>query len=213
MKIALYGATGNVGSRLLAEALRRGHDVTAVVRDPARLSVTDPRLTVVTGDATDPAGVASAVAGHDAVIGSISGRRDHDAGKIAAAARALIEGARKAGVRRVLWVGGAGTLEVAPGRRLLDSPDFPEAYKSEANAGAEALEAFRGAPEGVDWSYLSPAAEIGPGERTSLFRLGGDEFMTDAAGKSFISFEDYAVAMLDEVENPKHVRRRFSVAY
>ena len=213
MKIALYGATGAIGQRLLAEALRRGHTVTAVVRDPARLTITDDHLAVVIGDATNPESVAASVAGHDVVIGSISGRREGDAGAISLAAKSLVEGVRLAGVPRLLWVGGAGSLEVAPGVRLMDSPDFPAMYLPEANAGAQVLAFLRGLSEGLNWSYLSPAAEIAPGERTGKFRLSGDEFLADAEGHSRISTEDYAVALLDEVENSQHNRQRFSVAY
>ena len=214
MKIALYGATGSIGQRILAEALRRGHEVTAIVRDPSRLNAAPgTNLSVVTGDAQDTANVAALVAGHDAVIGSISGRRDGDADLIPAAARSLIEGSTKAGVKRLLWVGGAGSLEVAPGVRLIDSPSFPEIYLPEAKAGIEVLNTFRALPEGLDWTYFSPAAEIAPGERTGKFRTAGDQLVVDAEGKSHISIEDYAVALLDEIENPKHIRERFTVGY
>jgi putative NADH-flavin reductase len=213
MKITIYGATGNIGQRLVAEALRRGHSVIAVVRDPSRVTENDPKLTVVKGDATDAAGVAAMVVGSDVVIGSVSGRRDGDAGQIAAAARAMLAGVAQAGGVRLLWVGGAGSLEVAPGVRLMDSPQFPEAYRAEANAGLEALNAFRAADPSVEWSYLSPAAEIAPGERTGNFRLGGDNLVTDATGHSRISTEDYAVALIDEAEKPEHTRQRFTVGY
>ena len=215
MKIALYGATGMIGQRILAEALRRGHTVTAIVRDPARLTVTDDNLSVKTGDATDAANVAASVTAQDAVIGSISGRRDGDAGAIPRAAQALIDGTQKAGVERLLWVGGAGSLLTPTGDRLMDAPDFPEMYRAEANAGAEVLELFRVIPQPskLNWSYLSPAAEIAPGERTGTFRLSGDHLLTDAEGRSRVSAEDYAVALIDEVETPRYDRQRFSVAY
>src|SRR5262245_19960131 len=139
MKIALYGATGQIGGQILQEAWRRGHSVTAIVRDPAWMVIFGAGLTIVQGDATDPESVAQLVKGHDVVIGSISGRRDHDAGKIAEAARSLISGTAKAGVKRLLWVGGASSLEVAPGLRLIDAPGFPDEYRAEALAGIEAL--------------------------------------------------------------------------
>lgn len=213
MKIALYGATGHVGQRILTEALQRGHEVTAIVRDPARLTVSHENLRVITGDAMDSASVATSVVGQDVVIGSISGRRDGDPDAIPNSVRALVAGIEKAGVRRLLWVGGASSLEVAPGVRLFDTPEFPEIYKAEARAGIEALEILRALPEGIDWTFLSPAAEIMPGERTGKFRIGGDQLLTDAQGKSHISFEDYAVALVDEIENHQHPRQRFSVAY
>jgi putative NADH-flavin reductase len=116
-------------------------------------------------------------------------------------------------VKRVLYVGGASTLEVAPGRQLLDQPGFPEIYKAEALEGREALGVWRNEAEGLDWTFLSPAIEIGPGERTRTYRTTLDQLLLDAQEKSFISYEDYAVAVLDELERPQHVGRRFGVAY
>ena len=114
---------------------------------------------------------------------------------------------------RVLYVGGASSLEVAPGQALADQPDFPEAYKAEAQEGRDALAIWRSEAQGLDWTNLSPAAEIAPGARTGTYRTTGDKFLTDAAGHSFITFEDYAVAVLDELERPQHVGQRFGVAY
>jgi putative NADH-flavin reductase len=113
----------------------------------------------------------------------------------------------------VLYVGGASSLEVAPGLALADTPDFPDAYKAEAQEGRDALAVWRGEAEGLDWTYLSPAAEIAPGERTGSYRTTRDRLLVDADGKSFITFEDYAVAVLDELERPEHVGQRFGVAY
>jgi putative NADH-flavin reductase len=118
---------------------------------------------------------------------------------------------RASGVKRYLVVGGAASLFVAPGQRLLDQPDFPDAYKPEASAGAAFLEALRGADD-LEWTYLSPSAVFVPGERTGKFRLGTDELLVSDHG-STISFEDYAVALVDEIERPAHVRRRFTVGY
>lgn len=216
MKIVLIGATGNVGRRIAAEALERGHEVVGVVRDPSAVASPDPRIRLVKGDATDPASVAEVVRGADAVVSAISPRpnaRGLPAPSLAANARALIAGLREAGVTRVLYVGGASSLEVAPGTMLADLPDFPAAYRDEAREGREALDVWRGEAEGLDWTYLSPAAEIGPGERTGRYRTTDDQLLVDAHGKSAISFEDYAVAVLDELENPAHVARRFGVAY
>jgi uncharacterized protein len=150
------------------------------------------------------------------VVSALSPRpnaRGLPAPSLAANARALIAGLREAGVKSVLYVGGASSLEVAPGQVLADSPDFPEIYKAEAQEGREALAVWRSEAEGLDWTYLSPAAEIGPGKRTGSYRTTGDQLLVDAEGKSFISFEDYAVAVLDELERPQHVGRRFGVAY
>jgi len=216
MKLVLFGATGNVGRRIAAEALRRGHDVVGVVRDPATATPSDSRVRLVQGDATNAASVADVVRGADAVVSAISPRpnaRGLAQPKLADNSRAIIAGLRSAGVRRVLYVGGASTLEIAPGRQLLDEPDFPALYKAEALEGREALEIWRNEAEGLDWTFLSPAIEIGAGERTGSYRTTDERILFDASGKSFISFEDYAVAVLDELEKPQHVGRRFGVAY
>jgi putative NADH-flavin reductase len=216
MKIVLFGATGNVGRRIAAEALSRGHSAVGVVRDPDAVQPPDGRMTLVRGDATDPKSVAAVTRGSDAVVSAISPRpnaRGLPAPSLVANVRALIEGLRAAGVKRVLFVGGAGSLEVAPGQQLLDQPDFPEVYRAESRAGREALAVWRAEANGLEWTYLSPAAEIGPGERTGAYRTTDDRLLTDASGKSFITYEDYAVAVLDELERPRHVGRRFGVAY
>jgi uncharacterized protein len=216
MKIVLFGATGNVGRRIAAEALRRGHEVVGVVRDPAAVTAPDPRVRLVQGDATNAESIAKIVRGADAVVSAISPRpnaRGLPQPKLAENARALIAGLRQAGTRRALYVGGASTLEIAPGRQLLDEPSFPEAYKAEALEGREALRIWRAEADGLDWTFLSPAMEIGPGERTGNYRTTDERMLFDANGKSFITFEDYAVAVLDELEHPKHVGARFGVAY
>jgi putative NADH-flavin reductase len=216
MKIVLFGATGNIGQRIAAEGLRRGHEIVGVVRDPAAVRSPEPRVTLVKGDATDPGSVAGLVRGTDVVVSAISPRPNAQglpAPSLAANARALIAGLRAAGVKRVLYVGGASSLKVASGQVIADLPDFPEAYKAEAREGRESLAVWRSEAEGLDWTYLSPAAEIGPGERTGTYRTTGDQLLVDAGGKSFITFEDYAVAVLDELERPQHVGRRFGVAY
>jgi putative NADH-flavin reductase len=216
MKLVVIGATGNIGRRVAMEALSRGHEVVGVVRDPDAVRPPDPRVRLVKGDATRAEDIARVVRGADAVVSAISPRpnaRGLPAPSLAANARALIAAFRAAGVKRVLYVGGSSSLEVAPGKALADQPDFPDAYKAEAREGRESLAVWRTEAEGLDWTYLSPAAEIGPGERTGKYRTTGDQLLTDSAGKSFISFEDYAVAVLDELEHPGHVRQRFGVAY
>ena len=216
MKIVLFGATGNIGQRVTAEALQRGHSVTGVVRDPEKVKSPDTRVRLVQGDATDAASVARISKGADAIVSAISPRpnpRGRGAPSLALAAKALIRGARDAGVKRLLVVGGAGSLEVAPGKRLMDAPGFPDAYKAEAKEGADSLDVLRGEGRGIDWTFLSPAAEIGPGSRTGHYRTTGDEFLADTKGHSRISYEDYAVALVDELERPKHKGKRFGVAY
>ena len=156
------------------------------------------------GDATQPSILAPLIAGHDAVL-SASRFQTSDA-------NALITAVKKAGVKRLLVVGGAGTLEVAPGELLVDTPDFPGAYKVEARAGVKFLDTLRNEKD-LDWTYLSPSAEFSPGERTRTFRIGGDRLLFDAKGKSWISMEDFAIAMVDELEHPKHSRQRFTVGY
>jgi putative NADH-flavin reductase len=213
MNIALFGANGTIGQRILQEALSRGHNVTAIIRNPSKLQITNPDLIVIKGDVLDPASVAETVTGHDAVISAIGPAHDgsSQADFLLKAAHSLIDGLNRTSVRRLLIVGGAGSLEVAPGLRLLDTPDFPPAWRGSANAHADALEIYKTAH--LDWTYLSPAAFIQPGERTGTYRTGTDQLVTDAEGKSHISAEDYAVALIDELENQKFNRRRFTVAY
>jgi putative NADH-flavin reductase len=216
MKLVVFGATGNVGQRVVAEALRRGHEVTGVVRDPSAVKSPDSRVKLVKGDATNAESVAQVVRGADAVVSAISPRpnaRGLPAPSLSANSRALIKGLRDAGVKRLLYVGGASSLEVAPGKALADLPDFPAAYREEAREGREALTIFRNEAKGLDWTYLSPAAEIAPGQRTGKYRTTGDQLLVDDKGKSFITFEDYAVAVVDELERPQHVAKRFGVAY
>jgi putative NADH-flavin reductase len=216
MKIVVFGATGNVGQRVVAEALRRGHEVVGVVRDPSAVQSPDKRAGLVKGDATNADDVARVARGADAVVSAISPRpnaRGLPAPSLAANSRALIKGLRAAKVKRVLYVGGASSLEVAPGKALADMPDFPEAYREEAREGREALGIWRNEAKGLDWTYLSPAAEIAPGKRTGKYRTTQDHLLKDDSGRSFITFEDYAVAVLDELEHPQHVGKRFGVAY
>ncbi|SEM67202.1 NAD(P)-dependent oxidoreductase [Nonomuraea pusilla] len=200
MRILLFGATGMIGQRIAAELTARGHEVTGLSRSGP-----------VKGDIRDTATLAP---GHDAVVSAIAPPRDgtEPEAPFLAANRALIEGARAAGVRRLVVVGGAGSLQVAPGVDLVDTPGFPEIYKKESLAARSALRLFREVDD-LDWTYVSPAAEIAPGERTGRYRLGGDELLTDAEGRSFVSAEDYAVAVADELEKGAHPRRRVTVAY
>lgn len=213
MKIALVGATGFVGSKVLAEALQRGHAVTAVVRSPARLSA-HPQLTAVEGDATDPARLAAAFAGHDAVVSAYNGPRGEAnfRERYLAGTRAVLKATRDAGVKRLMWVGGAGSLFVAPGAQLVDTPQFPAEYKTEAQAGRDALGLVAEAQD-LEWTFVSPAPLLQPGPRTGRFRLGGDHVLMDGDAPGRISVDDLAVAIVDELETPRHVRRRFTLAY
>jgi putative NADH-flavin reductase len=211
MKIALIGAAGNIGKRIASEALSRGHEVTAVVRDPKKIE--DRRLMVATADVTDPPSLIKAVAGHDAVISAVGPSHGGLATLPAYAARALVQALPKAGVRRLIVVGGAGSLEVEPGLQLVDAPDFPAAWRPAALSHRDALKIFRDAGGALDWTYVSPAALIEPGPRTGKYRTGGDQLLVDEKGRSRISTEDFAVALLDELENPKNVKRRITVAY
>jgi hypothetical protein len=212
MKIALFGATGRIGRRLLYEALARGHQVTAIVRDPARLELNHHRLKIVRGDVLDQDIVAARAGRHDVVMSAVGVGRDAYPHMLVDAARSLLQGLEKAGVKRLIVVGGSGSLEVAPGVQFVDSPNFPEARKPFALAHRDALALYR-TNTTLDWTYVSPAARIEPGERTGRYRTGGDQLITDARGQSFISIEDYAVAILDEVEKPSFIRQRFTVAY
>jgi len=210
MKLALFGAGGTIGRRILNEALDRGHHVTAVVRDPDSFTDSRANLKVVRGDIFDPDSVASAAQGQDAVV-SAYGPGMADPQLLVRAANSLIEGVRRAGGVRLISVGGAGSLEVAPGVRLVDAPNFPVAWRGMALAHADALETYR--LSDANWTLVSPAALIEPGERTGKFRVGRDQLLTDAKGESRISAEDYAIAMIDELEQPRHLRARFTVAY
>ncbi|RJQ80787.1 NAD-dependent epimerase/dehydratase family protein [Pseudonocardiaceae bacterium YIM PH 21723] len=200
--IAIFGAGGQQGQELITEALSRGHQVTAVVRNPGKTTF-DERVAVVTGDATDGASVASIALDHDVIISAVNGTET-----VVAAAHAL---AAKAAKTRVLFVGGAGGLQAGDGL-LIDSPGFPDEYKAIAQAHIDALEVWRAA-EGVEWTVVSPGALLSPGERRGSYRTGGEELIVDADGNSAISYADLAIAILDEVENPKHPNQRFSTGY
>lgn len=213
MKIALFGATGHIGHAILDEALARGYDVTAIVRDPSRLSTQNPRLTVATGDVGKPESWLDAVRGADAVVASLSARRDGNNDIIPINAAVLLDNLPAAGVKRLAWVGGAGSLETAPGVLVMDDPHFPEAWKPEAAGQGKALAVFRASPSIIDWTYISPAALIEDGPRTGKYRVGGDQLLVDANGKSRISIPDYAVALLDRIEKGDASRKRITVAY
>lgn len=213
MKIVLFGATGHIGQAILSEALQRGNEVTAIVRDPARVTVQNPKLSVVSGDVGNPASYAAALQGADAAIASLSARKEKDTSSVARNAGILLDTLAKAGVKRFAWVGGAGTLEVAPGVRVIDDPNFPAAWKPEAQAQGDALAVFRASKADIDWVYISPAAMIEDGERSGQYRVGGEQLLLDANGKSRITIPDYAAALLDRIEKNDKPRQRITVAY
>ena len=203
MNIAHIGATGNVGSKIREELLRRGHTVTAVSRNPDKAPAAK-NLTTVQGDITSPEALAPLLEGHDAIISS--------APFLPGSSRQLLEAVTRSGVKRYIAVGGAGSREIAPGKLLMDSPGIPPEWLPAIKEGWEMLKLLRATSQ-LDWTFFSPAALIGPGERTGKFRLGGDQLITAADGKSSISYDDYAIALVDELETPRHIRQRFTIGY
>ena len=198
-----------IGSRVLGELVRRGHTITAVARHPERVEAAHG-VAAVQGDITNPANVAAAAKGADAAISAYSPPHTQPE-LIVEAVRALLAGVSDAGVRRLIVVGGAASLEVAPGVQLVDTPSFPEEWKGIALAHRDVLPVLKGAD--LDWTYFSPAALIEPGQRTGKFRIGGNRLVANDHGESRISAEDYAVALVDELEQPRHLRQQFTVAY
>src|SRR5882757_5643373 len=203
MKIAVAGASGRAGSCITAELARRGHAVTAIARHPENIAA-QPNVTARQGDVLDQTGLARLWAGHDAAVSSVH--------FLASDPEKLIGAAKDSKVGRYLVVGGAGSLEVAPGVRLVTTPGFPAQYKAEAEKGAAFLDLLA-REKALNWTFLSPSALFVEGERTGTFRLGADQLLTAADGKSWISFEDFAVALADEIERPAHIRKRFTVGY
>jgi uncharacterized protein len=214
-KIALFGATGTLGSRILDEALSRGHHVTAAVRDPGRLDRADDGLTVVAADVMDPDAVARVAEGQDVVVSAVGGGFGDGPGHVETiepAARSLVAGLRGlgAGAPRLLAVGGAGSLETPGGSKVWDTPGLPEFLLQIMHAHGDALDFYRTVDD-VRWTNLSPAGTVEPGERTGSYRADTDKLVVGEDGKSFISAEDFAVAVLDEIENPQHVGERYTV--
>ena len=209
MQIALYGATGKSGSRILTELLSRGHQVTAIARDPAKLSA-QPGLTVVKGDVSSAEEIASKIKGADALVSAYGPPAD-DTDQLLPATEHFIAAVKQAGVGRFLLVGGAGSLEVAPGVTLIDSGHLPAPWLPIAISHAKALEIMK--KSDINWTNFSPAAFFEPGVRTGKFRLGTDSLIADEQHQSRISMEDYAIALIDELESPKHERARFTIGY
>jgi len=203
MNVALIGASGNIGSKIQAELIARGHTVTAIARNAEKLA-SSAKVKVVAVDAADTAALANALRGHDAVICSVP--------FAPGLSESIIAAVKQSGVKRYVMVGGAGSLEVAPGKMLKETLTLPDPIKKILDEAAAILARLRGEHE-LEWTFFSPAAEIGPGERTGKFRLGGDQLVTDANGKSRISYDDYAIALVDELERGNHIRKRFTIAY
>ena len=211
MKIVVFGASGLLGSRLVEEAISRRHEVTAVARDSTRIDDRDGRVDRFAGDVTEPSSVAAIAADHDVAVSAVT---QHDRPEVLVeAARGLLEGLSLAGVPRLVVAGGAGNLRGPSGERLLDTPSFHEEWKPEAIAQAQALAVYQQADTDVNWCYVSPGALLEPGERTGSYRLGEDRLLVDENGRSRITMEDLAIAMLDEAENQAHSRKRFTVAH
>jgi hypothetical protein len=210
VKIVVFGATGVIGRAVTTELLVRGHTVTAATRSGAPVNGLVVRS--LTGDARDPGSVAR-LAAVAAATGPRRGDGEDPEDSLLGAARGLAEGLRQAGVRRLVVVGGAGSLEIAPGQRLVDRPDFPPAHKPAALAHARALDEVYRRIEDLDWTCVSPARVTGPGERTGEFRVGGDRLLVDESGESRISIPDFAIAFADELEHGAAFRRRSTAAY
>jgi hypothetical protein len=211
MRIVVFGASGKIGQAIVREALDRGHEVTAAVRDPERMTHSHQRLSVSVAQIDDAGSVAQTVAEHDAVIDSVGGLGHENPRISIECAQPLVEGMRRAGVRRLLVVGTAGTLEVAPGLMRMAESDFPEVLRGEAQAQLELQRFLRALPpDELDWTYFSPPALIEPGKRTGAITLGTDRLPRNAADESYISNEDYALVAIDELERPRHTRRRFT---
>jgi hypothetical protein len=209
MNVILYGATGKSGSRILKELLSRGHKVTAVARDTSKLNGVNG-LTVKKDDLSDVNKIVEVIKGADAVISAYAPPAD-DTDALVGVTKRQIEAVKKAGVGRLIVVGGAGGLQIKPGVSLIESGYLPEPYLPIATSHVKALDLLK--KSDIDWTYFAPAGFFEPGERTGKFRLGKDELISNDKGESRISMEDYAIALVDELENPKHRKQRFSIGY
>lgn len=214
-KIVIIGATGYVGSAILKEALGRGHQVKAIVRDPSKLTLIHPHLKVVGGSVTDTDFLSRELAKSDAVISAFNPgwSNPNIYEETLEGYGSILCAVRNSGVHRFLMVGGAGSLLVAPGRQLMDEPDVPKKLLPGIRGMAKVYTDLLLPEKSVDWVFLSPAANMAPGERTGKFRLGQDELIVDESGDSNISVEDFAVAMIDELEQEKHHQERFTLGY
>lgn len=214
MKLAIIGATGFVGLAVLNEALQRGHQVTAIARNPDKISMDNIKITKVIADVNDSGKLAKILSGHDAVVSTFNAgwTNPNLYDDFIKGSEAIQQAAILSGVKRLLVVGGAGSLEIAPGVQLVDSPGFPVEYKAGATSARDYLNILK-TEEKLDWTFLSPAIQLHPGKRTGIFRLGTDQPVFDSEGKSDISVEDMAVAIVDELENNRFTKKRFTLGY
>lgn len=213
MKIAIIGATGFVGSQVLNEALQRGHAVTAIARNTTKVAARE-RLTAVNADADDSDNLAKVLSGHDAVVSAYNAgwTNPNLYNDFIKGSEAIQRAVRLAGVKRLLVVGGAGSLEIAPGVQLVDTPEFPEQWKSGAKAARDYLNIIKKEKD-LDWTFLSPAIQLHPGKRTGVFRLGTDQPVFNDKNQADISVEDLAVAIINELEENRFIKKRFTVGY
>ena len=211
MNIVLYGATGKSGPSILKELLSRGHKVTAIVRTLSKLEP-QPNLTIKQGTVDSAAEIAANIKGADAVVSAYGPPLTKEGVReLIPVTEHFIDAVKQSGAKRFLYVGGAGSLFVAPGVTLEDSGHLPEAWLPIAHAHTDALNLAK--KSGINWTSFSPAAFFEPGPRTGKFRLGKDDLIADAQGNSKISFDDYAIALVDELEKPQHERQRFTIGY
>jgi putative NADH-flavin reductase len=213
MKIAIIGASGKIGSRIAAEAISRGHSITGIARNP-EAGVKNDKIKWVKADAIDTESLTSAIKGHDVLISAfgIDWSRLETYPLFVDVSKSEVAAAKKAGVKRLIVIGGAGSLEVAPGVQLVDTPQFPEEWRAGANEQRNSLAVFRKEND-LDWTFFSPAIIIEPGPRTGKYRLGKDNPVFDDKGNSTISYDDYANALIDEMETPQFIRQRFTIGY
>jgi uncharacterized protein len=213
MKLVIIGANGKIGSRIAAEAILRRHQVTGISRNPEG-GIKNNKIRWIQADVLDQESLTAALKGQDAIISAfgIDWQNPDTYHLFCDVASSIIGAARKAGVRRIINVGGAGSLEIAPGVQLVDTPSFPEVWRQGANEQRKSLEVFRAEKE-LDWTFFSPAIMIEPGPKTGRFRLGKDNPVFDEKGHSSISYDDYATALIDELEHPAFIRQRFTIGY
>ncbi len=214
MKIAIIGATGFVGSAVLNEALHRGHEVTAIARNIDKITTKNAKLKVLSADVDDIANLAKILAGHDAVVNAFNAgwTNPNLYNDFIKGSEAIQQATKLSGVKRLLVVGGAGSLEIASGVQLVDTPEFPAQWKSGATAARDYLNIIKKEKD-LDWTFLSPAIQLHPGKRTGVFRLGTDQPVFDDKNQADISVEDLAVAIIDELEENRFIKRRFTVGY
>ena len=214
MKIAIIGATGFVGSAVLNEALNCRHEVTAIARDINKITISNEKLKTVSADADNSEALAKVLAGHDAVVNAFNAgwTNPNLYNDFIKGSESIQQAVKLSGVKRLLVVGGAGSLEIAPGVQLVDSPEFPAEYKAGATAARDYLNTIKKETR-LDWTFLSPAIHLHPGKRTGVFRLGTDKPVFDNENQSDISVEDMAVAIIDELEQNRFIKKRFTLGY